>query len=251
MHAHIRRFTASLALTAVSTIAPAQPTPAAGAQWGLGLGVMATDGGYRGIGTETRVIPLLQVEYGRFRLFGPQAEFRLLGDANASLSLRAEYRLDGFDAGDSDYFAGMEDRKGSAFFGVSGRYATPYGDLSFELTKTGSESDGTRGSIGYAYPVQTGALRITPKIAAEFYDSKYVDYYYGVRAEEARAGRPAYAGESTTSLDVGVDVVYTFGGRHSVLGGLKYRRFGSEIQDSPLIDKSGSPRATLGYVYRF
>lgn len=108
-----------------------------------------------------------------------------------------------------------------------------------------------RGGLYYGYPLELGKLKLLPRIGVEYFDSKFVDYYYGVRRDEARSGRPAYEGKATMNLDTGVDLHYSFGDHHTLIAAFKYRAFGAEIKDSPLIDASGSPRANIGYVYRF
>jgi MipA family protein len=220
-------------------------------RWGVGLGVLNEDEGYKGIGRETEAVPTLYVETERFRLFGPQAEYRILGDRHSAIKLRADYRFDGFKAEDGEVFGGMSERKGSIFLGVAGRHAAPWGELSFDLVKATTASKGMRGGITYSYPFRSGALTIAPKLGLEYFDRKFVGYYYGVRASEATAARPAYEGKSSVNLDVGVDMHYQIGAAHTLLSSIKYRRFGSAIEGSPLIAKSGSPRLTLGYLYRF
>jgi len=220
-------------------------------RWGIGLGVLSEDEGYKGIGRETEALPVLYVETERFRLFGPQAEYRILGNRQSAIKLRADYRFDGFEARDGAVFAGMSERKGSIFLGLAGRHAAPWGEVSFDLVKATTASKGIRGGIAYGHPLAAGALTVVPKLGVEYFDRKFVGYYYGVRPGEATAARPAYEGRSSVNLDVGVDVHYQIGAAHTLLSSIKYRRFGSAIQDSPLIEKSGSPRLTLGYLYRF
>lgn len=220
-------------------------------RWGFGLGALSEDEGYKGIGRETEAVPLLYVETERFRLFGPQAEYRVLGDRNSAIKLRADYRFDGFEAQDGAIFAGMSERKGSIFLGLAGRHATPWGELSFDMVKATTASKGIRGGVTYSHPFAAGALTIVPKLGVEYFDRKFVGYYYGVRPGEATTARPAYAGRSSLNLDIGVDIQYGIGTAHTLLSSIKYRRFGSAIEDSPLIDRSGSPRFSVGYLYRF
>ena len=220
-------------------------------RWGVGLGALSEDEGYRGIGRETELLPILYYESDRFRLLGPQAEYRVLGSKTSALNLRADFRFDGFEAADGAIFSGMRERKGSVFVGVSGRHAASWGELTFDLVKATSASRGVRGGVTYGVPFRHAAWTVYPKIGIEYFDRKFVDYYYGVGAAEVRPDRPAYRGKASVNLDLGVDLQYELGANHTVLGSIKYRGFGSAIKDSPLIEKSGSPRFTLGYVYRF
>lgn len=220
-------------------------------RWGIGLGALSEDEGYKGIGRESEALPILYVNTDRFRLFGPQAEYRFLGDATSSLLLRADYRFDGFEANDGPIFAGMSERKGSIFLGLAARHVAPWGEVFFDLVKATTASKGIRGGVTYAYPIALGAFTAVPKLGVEYFDKKFVGYYYGVRPAEAGPERPAYEGKSSVNLDVGLDIHYQLGAAHTLLSSIKYRRFGSAIEGSPLIDKSGSPRWTVGYLYRF
>lgn len=257
MSAH-RPLVLAFALQALSALAPCAHAEALfpaltddRMRWGLGLGVLSEDEGYKGIGRQTEALPVLYVETERFRLFGPQAEYRILGQRGSGLKLRADYRFDGFEPRDGAVFSGMDERKGSIYLGLAGNHRGRWGELSFDAVKATSASKGLRAGITYSHPVNVGAWSVVPKIGIEYFDSKFVGYYYGVRPHEESPVRPAYAGRSALNLDAGIDVQYQIGAAHTVLASVKYRRFGSAIQDSPLIDKSGSPRVTIGYLHRF
>jgi outer membrane protein len=78
-----------------------------------------------------------------------------------------------------------------------------------------------------------------------------MNYYYGVTTSEATAARTAYQPGASIHFDIGMDYQYQWGQHHSVLLSLKYRKFGSELKDSPIIEDSGSARLLVGYIYRF
>lgn len=220
-------------------------------RWGLGIGALIEDEGYVDIGTETEAVPILLVQYKRFRLFGTQADFRLIGDEKSFLGLRADYKLDGYEESDGAIFQGMAERKAALSLGFSGKYSTRLGEFFFDLVQATSSERGMRGGVYYGYPIDLGNLTLLPRLGVEYFDANLVEYYYRVRPEEALSTRPAYKGDSTLNLDGGMDLLYTFGKRHSLLASLKYRAFGNEIQDSPLIEDSGSLRINIGYLYRF
>ena len=98
---------------------------------------------------------------------------------------------------------------------------------------------------------RSGALTVTPRIAANWHDDKYVDYYYGVKSTEARAGRARYVGESTTNAEVGVRFGYAVTPRHNVFVDVSATALGSSIKDSPLVEKSSESSVRFGYLYNF
>lgn len=248
----IYAFMTTACVSAHSSAEALYPTMDGGpTRWGVGVAALFEDEGYRGIGQKSEGLPILFVQTDRFRLLGPQAELRVLGSRTSGLSLRADYRFDGFKAEDGEIFAGMQERKGSLALGVAGKHAASWGIASFDLVRSLKGSKGIRASATYAYPIRLGPLTVLPKAGVEYFDKKFVDYYYGVRDEEATATRNVYNGKSAVNMDIGMDVEYTLATSHTFLGSLKYRRFGSSIQDSPLVESSGSPRVTLAYLYRF
>jgi outer membrane scaffolding protein for murein synthesis (MipA/OmpV family) len=96
-----------------------------------------------------------------------------------------------------------------------------------------------------------GAFGVTPRLAAEWVDSNYVDYYYGVTAGEVMAGRPSYQGVSTVNTEAGIRLDWRPALNHSVFVDLGATRMGGGIQDSPLVEKSTQYGAGFGYFYRF
>jgi outer membrane protein len=78
-----------------------------------------------------------------------------------------------------------------------------------------------------------------------------VDYYYGVRASEATAARPAYQGDSLTAVDVGLRLEYSPATRHSLFLDVSAKRFGGSIKDSPLVERVTQSFVGFGYLYRF
>ena len=113
------------------------------------------------------------------------------------------------------------------------------------------DSDGAYGSLNAYWTVDTGFGQLVPKVAVEYYDRDYSDYYFGVRADEATLDRPLYAPDSSIGFDVGIDYIRTFNTNHRLIGSIKYRRYDSEVTDSPLIENDGSPRFVFGYFYNF
>jgi MipA family protein len=209
-----------------------------GPKWGLGVGTLYENEGYVGGSAEAELLPLVFYQGKRFRLLGPQAEYRIWQGDAWSASLRGEYRFDGYEPDEEELFEGMV------------KHSAGWGDITVEFLKSARASKGYRAAVYYAYPFQVGKWTLMPKAGIERYDAKFTDYYYGVRADEATGTRPRYEAGSSTNFDVGIDFQRAFG-RHLLMGSVKYRGFGSAIKDSPLIEDSGSPRLTLAYLYTF
>ncbi|WP_440053124.1 MipA/OmpV family protein [Pseudoalteromonas sp. T1lg65] len=240
----------TLALT--STAVLAEPQNNDELSWGIGLAVISQDQGYIDIGNETTFVPALAIKKGNFSLLGPRVSYKLVEAENYEVALSGHLRLDGYEADDADFFKGMEDRDMSFDLGFEVEYDTDFGEFGFEfMHDVTSTHEGYEASISYGIPVRYEDGRVVPYISANFSSEDLVDYYYGVKANEALANRPFYEGESTTNIEVGVSSDWFFGKHHMVKADISYTSYGSDIKDSPLIDKSGSLQIILGYVYVF
>jgi outer membrane scaffolding protein for murein synthesis (MipA/OmpV family) len=170
-----------------------------------------------------------------------------------SFSLRARYALgDGYESDDAPILNGMEERKPSFWLGGAVQWRTEYAKLSAEVSgDASSHSKGTEARLGVEHDFRFGRFMFTPRVAAVWRDAKYVDYYYGVRPEEATAFRPAYEGRGTTNAEVGLRTFYGISQHDGAFLDVSATALGSSIKDSPLVDRRILPAVRLGYLYRF
>lgn len=238
-----------LATLTATAIAPASANEF---RWGVGLGSIVEDSGYKGVSSETNLLPILYIETERFRLAGPSAEFDLYSGSDFGFSLIGQYRADGYEKGDGDIFAGMQDRDDSFDLGFEVEYETDFGDFELGLLSDVSGTHkGHEASLTYSVPFTLSRGAVSPYLAYEVQSSKLVDYYYGVRESEATALRPFYKPGSVSNVEVGIDSEWLLGERHRIVANVSYVRRGSEVEDSPLIDSASETSLTLGYVYEF
>ncbi|MEO3679028.1 MipA/OmpV family protein [Rheinheimera fenheensis] len=220
--------------------------------YGLGLGLLSEDEGYVGMDRETDPTPILYIESERFRLMGLQAEYKALLGKNYSVGIHVETRMDGFEVGDSDFLDGMAEREGTFYAGFNIRTFGDWGQFSVKaLRDVGNTHDGNRAAAEYRYSMPFAAGILTPWVEVEYYGADMMEYYYGVSGSEATETRPQYTPDATMNFDIGVDYQYSFGENHTFLASAKYRRFGGDLKDSPIVEDSGSARVLLAYVYRF
>ncbi len=254
-----------LVAAAISCALPAMAQPGADASspssWALGVGAITFDKAYAGIDREYLPLPFIHYENRWVSIAGPQVGFKLLSldlapSQSLSVDLVARYDGSGYDdddIGDTPILAGMRERKSGAWAGARIEWKSRWADVRAEaLGDASGNSKGKRFNLGVERTWQLGErMTITPRVSASWQDDKYVDYYYGVRADEARAGRAAYRGESGVNAEVGLRGVYAFDRRHSILVDLEVSRLADEIKDSPLVDRSTENRVLVGYLYRF
>src|SRR5436190_18900712 len=89
--------------------------------------------------------------------------------------------------------AGMSTRVPETDFGLSYEQRLAWGHGFVEiLHDVSNNSDGTEGRLGAATEWWRGRLMLAPYFMLSARDARLNDYYYGVNASEAAAGRPAY-----------------------------------------------------------
>jgi len=222
-------------------------------QWGLGIGVRAKRSPYRDFGTDSKAIPLLFYNSNRFRIFGTAADLKLYSNKDVEFALRAKYVGDGYKSSDAAILRGMDERKDGVWIGAVGTWAMPAAKLSLEwLSDASGNSDGQSLKLGIERSFKVGSSStITPHAQAAWMNNKYVNYYYGVKASEVNASRTAYSPDGTTNVSLGVRFDYSLTKNQLLMMDLDIIRYGNQIKDSPLVDRSSSPSLMLGYLYRF
>ncbi len=219
---------------------------------GLGLAVSADRKPYRSFDHKVQPLPLVTYENRWISITGPGVDFKLPSAGPLDLRLRSRFGFEGYEAKDSHHLAGMAERKGTLWLGAAATWHTGVVDLSAELLADASgHSKGRQFALKAERRFQLGAWDITPRLALQQQDRKYVDYYYGVKGTEARLGRPAYEGSSALNLQAGVRVGYTLAPRQWVFVDVGATRLGSAIKNSPLVERSSQPAVTAGFLSRF
>lgn len=221
-------------------------------QWALGAGVGVERSPYAGYGNRTRALPLLMYNGPRFRLLGTTADLKLGAVGPVGFSLRAQYADEGYEGSDAPILNGMEKRKGGFWLGGAALWRNPYADLSLEwLADASGNSHGQTVKLRAEHRFKSGRFTLVPYLGVNWMSSDYVDYYFGVRSNEVRAGRAFYQGSSTANLVGGVRTDWQMTSSQSLFLDLRVTRFGSGITDSPLVDRSSAAGVRAGYLYHF
>lgn len=244
--------TVAIATASAGALAQEPSLQRGASQWGIGLGVDVQRKAYRGMDRDTQGIPLLYFENDRVRVLGPSVELKLPSAGPVAFRLKARYSLDGYEASDSAYLAGMAERKDGVWVGAEAIWHTPFVNLRAELMGDASgHSDGRQFRLQADRRFGYGKFSFTPRLAALRLDRKYVGYYYGVTASEAVPGRPQYGGDATVNMEAGLRIDYALSPRQNVFLDLRGTRLGDGIRDSPLVERSGQTGLRVGYLYRF
>jgi outer membrane protein len=211
-------------------------SPPQGFLYGVGVGINQEI--YQGY--KRRVIPLPLIGYRgeKLSVYGPFVSYQLLQAGNLSFSAKLAPRFAGFDDSDSDVFIGMAKRKTSLDAGVGLQYQLAAWTVEAEtLADVLGNSNGYESKIKLSYGLRFGPLQLSPSVGASYLSDKLVDYYYGVRPEEATLNRAAYQADSTVNYHTGLalSTPILFGGMTRLA--IEHHWYGSSIGDSPLTDR--------------
>ena len=219
----------------------------------LGAFVGSEQSLYVGGEDETEIRPLISAEWGRYFLRGPSVGMHLYRDRHWGFSASVGMaNVEDTDRGDSAQLADMGDLD-DVFAGRLGiEYENDWGtvEAGFGADISGSH-DGYTAELAYSHPFEAGGWRIEPGIGVEWLSEEVTDYYYGVSAAHARAGRAAYQADSAVNYSLELSTTYPFRKNHAFQVRAAYKRFGDEITDSPIVDRDDVTEFGVGYIYRF
>ena len=145
--------------------------------WGIGVAGGIQYRVYRDFDDRVRGLPMITYENKWIQVAGPVLDVKLPSVGPVSFRLRGRYIGEGFDSGDSPYFAGMRDRDSSFWLGAAAIWRTGIANFSAEvLTDAMSNSGGMRTTLQIDRRFTAGTIGLAPRLAAEWVDGEYVDY---------------------------------------------------------------------------
>jgi outer membrane protein len=220
--------------------------------FGLGMGVAVKDDPYVDLDREIQPFPIFRYVGERFSALGPNLKYRLAGDRRLAFSALVGPSFDGYDPDDSDFLDGMDERKLTVEGGVELDFrARP---VSFSLS---ARHDLLSRHEGYQLEAEAstfhriGRVALVPSLAYTYWDENRSDYYFGVRGDEAREGRPAYSLDGTSNWSAGLFAAADVTPSIFLMLGAKYFFYDDDIADSPILDDDSTWRIFAGAGYQF
>lgn len=230
------------------------PTGESGLSLSLGAGVIAKPRPYVGADSEVQAIPIISLRSQRFSIEGIRAGYRLFGGEGGELDLRLRFQFSGLDPDDSPFLSGMEERDETVEAGLG--YSVELGrGLELEVAAMADvlgRSDGAEASVdlGWRRVWGRGRVILVPAVGVVYQTANQVAHFAGVRAHEARPGRPAYDGRAAVNPRASVLLVNRLAPRWFLTTLLSYQIFDDGITESPIIDRSGELFGLVGLSYR-
>lgn len=216
----------------------------------VGAGAIVSSKPYKGVDSKIYPVPMFGYEGERLYLRGVGGGYRLFRKGGWSLGPVLQPRFDGYEADDSHELAGMDDRDLTVEGGVGMNWMMDWGLIGVSaVTDLLGKHDGQEIELSYTALFPYGDFTFIPSVGLRYKTDNLVDYYFGVKADEERAGRSAYEADEAIDPFVRLAVRRELVGRWSLLGAVQYEWFDSEIEDSPIVDKGYDISLVAGVLY--
>ncbi|MTD99001.1 MipA/OmpV family protein [Paracoccus sp. YIM 132242] len=157
------------------------------------------------------------------------------------------------EASDNDDLSGMDDIDAAYELGLRVSYGT--GPLTaFGSVRKGFEGhEGLTGEVGAKYRTDlSDRLSLWSGLSLGYGDGDYNDTYFGVNADEAIPGRPAYdIGGGFNKAAITFEARYAVTDTIALLGEVEYGKLIGDAADSPVVQDEYQPSLKLGIVRKF
>lgn len=225
----------------------------------IGIGYGVTSSFYHS-DSNNYLLPIVNLNYNRFFLkgstvYGLQFGYKVLEEDNYLLSLYGMpfggYKIKGSDM--KDGYKTMDTRKTQFMGGMEFTYHPQIFDLVTSVSTEFGENGGIFNlRVSKPYHI-TPNFTIIPTITATYYNSDFIDYYFGVNQNELNNEKltQIYDGKSAYRYGVGILGNYKFNENLSLTGFTGVTKFSSEVKNSPLVDKDTVFLFGTGIVYTF
>jgi outer membrane protein len=144
----------------------------------------------------------------------------------------------------------MQDRNWSVDGGVNIEAITPVGLLGVSaITDLLGRHRGQEVEWRYLIMFPVLGFQLIPSGGVRWKSDNLVDYYYGVRPNEARPDRPAYEGEQAFDPFLRLVIRHKLTKHWSLFSDTQYEWLAGEITDSPIVSKDHQASFTAGVLY--
>ena len=260
------RFTALHCITAIllfssSPVVTAQESDVTDWNIQLGVGVVQASDLWTDAKNKATPISYWSISKGNWHsntnnLIGYRVQFTELWSASVGIGARN----DGYD---DHYVQRTRGEAGRVFDGYMEpdteaviNYGISYRWISLDAsTDVSNKSDSNSASLAVEIPIyeMDNGLSISTTASVDWYDSNYVNHYYGVAGEQVDdvVGRVAYRSSAATNYGLSISAVYPISERWSLMGAISRTKLDDNIVNSPLVDTDYQNVAALQFSYQF
>lgn len=217
-------------------------------QWDIGLVATATQTPYVGGDTVVSARPIARAADG-FDI--PGVSWSFSKQPKREIYLGAA--LDEWDhkRGDSAQLKDMHALKQAANVRLGATWKQPKGVTNLEIGQDVRAHKGQQAKVRFTYNPEPYEAQLRPYVEGQWLSSKMADYYVGVNADEAKAGRPSYEAGNAFALKAGLKYERPLTQRITLNAGLDGTTYSKEITDSPIIARDVVWGTYAGATYRW
>jgi MipA family protein len=217
----------------------------------MGAGVMILESPYKGVDDGVYPVPVLIFETRRFFVDKTAAGYYFNDKSDpVRWAVIGSLRMQGYEARDSSDLDGMQDRDMSFDGGLRVSWENK---IIYMILEGVTDLSGTHEGQELRITVEKTLFKgfLTPKAGIKWQSDDLADYYYGVKPNEARAGRPEYTADADLEYMAGITIGLPLGEKWAVFGDIQCTFLGNEGKDSPIVGDDALMRYVIGAVYRF
>lgn len=217
-------------------------------QWDLGLAVTARQAPFVGGDAQLGAKPVI-LDTSGFDIAGPALSLIKTPHAQYYVGVG----LDEWDheRGDSAQLKDMHELDRAINLRVGGAWKVLNGVTLFDIAQDMTAHKGTQLKARYTFNPEPYQAIFRPYGEVQWLSDKVTDYYVGVNADEAKAGRPAYQADAAFAFKAGVGVEQPLSPKLTLVGDVAVTAYDAEISDSPIIERSSVWSGALGLRYRW
>lgn len=225
--------------------------------WSGGAAYVSSKQNYRGLKSDSIAVPFIGYESERFYLRGLTAGWIAQRSRQQQFAVTFNAELFRFRPRENndEQMQQLNRRNLSFTLGLQHRYATRHGSFTTHIkTDVTGRHTGQLATFRYAYPLNRPgqAWQLSPEIGINYFSQNYVDYYYGVSADESvRSGLAEYRPSSAINPVIGLGGYRYFTPRLSAVASYSLARNDSAISDSPMVRGRSTRALFFGLSYRF
>ena len=208
-----------------------------------------------GHSNEVRIFPSLSLQYKNIAFRGNRLEYSIIKNKIWDFSSSLSFEFNG----------GEKPEPGSVMFGMARRRNTLWANVSlartffwaYEVKMNLShdilgEINAWRYSLSLKQKMRFGKSAFASiGVRANWLTETFSSYYYGVRAEEGNANRPAYFPMASLAVAPFIDVLYLLNRKWALFTLVKMDFWQDEISNSPIVRKKSSLMGFLSLSYQF
>ncbi|MGD9718713.1 MAG: MipA/OmpV family protein, partial [Sulfurimonadaceae bacterium] len=229
-----------------------------GEKMSVGAGPYVQTQPYKGVQDITVPSPVVFFDNSLFYIRWSRAGIYFLGAKNDEyawgFSLSAQPRPYGYKPSDSEYLSGMDERRqtleaGLAFSLMIDKHYLEVMALTDVLNRTDAYI--VKSELGTEFSL--GDFTFYPSFLIIYQSQKFIDYYYGVKHNEATSSRAAYMPSAGVDFALQTYISYPLYEDFSLFVNLRADKLSNQVTRSPLVEDRFiySGLASILYTFRY